>query len=314
MKRIILLALLLLAASSCATTTQAPGNANDNTGANASASPAATPKAEASPAANDAAIAREKEIWGKIKDKNPDGFGAMLADDFVYVTEDGVFDKAGTVDGIKQMAPTDVSFSDWKVVTVDKDAVVVAYTVNMKGTNGGQPMPETPIRASSVWVNRGGKWVGVFHQDTPVKEAPAGQTADTGKPMGPMPPSADPSSPPEAPDPISKEKKVWEELKRKDYDAFASDLAEEAIEVEPDGVYDKAGSVNGVKMFDASKFTLSNFKEVKIDADASVVTYTVKSGDGKEEERHSTVWSKRGQRWYAVLHHGTPVKRATAKK
>ncbi len=310
MKRITLIVLLVLAASSCATTTQAPGNANAN--ANATASPAATPKAEASPAADDAAIAREKEIWGKIKDKNPDGFGAMLADDFVYVTEDGVFDKAGTVDGIKEMAPTDISFSDWKVVAVDKDAVVVAYTVNMKGTSGGQPMPETPIRASSVWVNRGGKWMGVFHQDTTAKAA-AEQTANTAKPSGSAPPSAaDPSSAPEAPDPISKEKKVWEELKRKDYDAFASDLADEAIEVEPDGVYDKAGSVNGVKMFDASKFTLGNFKEVKVDADASVVTYTVKSGT--EEERHSTVWSKRGQRWYAVLHHGTPVKQATAKK
>src|SRR5215213_4981440 len=166
MKRIILLALLLLAASSCATTSQAPGNANANanTGANASASPAATPKAEASTAAADAAIAREKEIWENIKAKNPDGFGAMLANDFVYVTEDGVFDKAGTVDGIKQMAPTDVSFADWKAAPVDKDAVVVTYTVNMKGTSGGKPMPETPVRASSVWVNRGGKWVGVFHQ------------------------------------------------------------------------------------------------------------------------------------------------------
>src|SRR4051812_39703390 len=98
MKRIILLALLVLAASSCATTTQAPGDTNAN--ANVSTSPTATPKAEANTTA-DTIIAREKEIWEAIKAKNPDGFAAMLADDFVYVSEDGVYDKAGTVDGIK---------------------------------------------------------------------------------------------------------------------------------------------------------------------------------------------------------------------
>lgn len=313
MKRIILLALLVLAASSCATTTQAPGEANGNANANTSASPAATPKAEANISA-DTIIAREKEIWDKIKTKNPDGFAAMLTDDFVYVSEDGVFDKAATVDGIKQMETTEISLADWKVVTVDKDAAVVAYTANVKGTSGGKPMPATPVRASSVWVNRGGTWVGVFHQETPVKEAPAGQMTDTAKPANANTAAAPPTAPPEAPDPISKEKKVWEELKRKDYEAFASDLAEEAIEVEPTGVYDKAGSINGVKMFDASKYSLSNFKELKIDADASVVTYTVKSSDGKEEELHSTVWSKRGQRWYAVLHQGTPVKTAMKSK
>ena len=311
MKRIILLALVVLAASSCATTPQPTSNANTNANANTSASPTATPKAEAN-TMSDTIIAREKEIWDKIKTKNPEAFSAMLADDFIYITEDGVYDRAGTTDGIKKLAPTDISFADWKVVPVDKDAAVITYTVTMKGTNDGQPIPDGPMRASSVWVNRGGTWTGVFHQDTPVMAAPAGQPP-AAKPAGDASATAKPSgTPPTAPevaDPISKEKKVWEELKSKNYDDFATDLADEAIEVEPNGVYDKAGSINGVKMMDASKYSLSGFKETKLDADASVVTYTVKSSDGKEEERHSTVWSKRGQRWYAVLHQGTPVKK-----
>jgi hypothetical protein len=313
MKRIILLALAVLAASSCATSPPATSNANANANANTSASPAATSRAESNAVSADTIIAREKEIWDKIKTKNPEAFSAMLADDFVFVTEDGVYDRAGTTDGIKQLAPTDISFADWKVVPVDKDAAVVTYTVTMKGTRAGQPMPDGPMRASSVWVNRGGTWTGVFHQDTPVMAAHPGQPPAAAKPAGGATANANTSATPptdaEAADPISKEKMIWDELKRKDYDSFASDLADEAIEVEPDGVYDKAGSINGVKMFDASKYSISGFKETKLDADASVVTYTVKSGDGKDEERHSTVWAKRGQRWYAILHQGTPVKK-----
>ena len=113
----------------------------------------------------------------------------------------------------------------------------------------------------------------------------------------------------EASNPIDKEKKVWEELKNKDYAAFATDLADDSVEIEPQGRMDKSGSVNMVKNFDAGKYTQSDFKETKIDGDASVVTYVVKSNDGKEEERHATVWAKRGARWYAILHQGTPVKK-----
>jgi hypothetical protein len=72
---------------------------------------------------------------------------------------------------------------------------------------------------------------------------------------------------------------------------------------------DKAGSIAGVKAMDASKYTQSDFKETKIDGDASVVTYVVKSNDGKEEERHATIWAKRGARWYAILHQGTPFRK-----
>lgn len=98
-------------------------------------------------------------------------------------------------------------------------------------------------------------------------------------------------------------------MKAKDYAAFATDLADEFVDVQPGGVYTKAASLEGIKMMDASKYTLSDWKETKIDADASVVTYHAKSADGKDEGNHSTIWAKRGQRWYAILHQGTPVRK-----
>src|SRR5204863_368042 len=57
----------------------------------------------------------------------------------------------------------------------------------------------------------------------------------------------------------AKERQVWDAIKAKNYDAFGSFLASGAMEVEPDGVYDKTGSVKGVTQFDASKFALSDF-------------------------------------------------------
>jgi len=312
MKRITLLALLVLAASSCTTTTETPGNANANANANANtaASPAATPQAQAN-AASDAIIAREKEIWETIRAKNPDGFAAMLADDFIYVTQDGVFDKAQTTDNIKQLALTDVSFSDWKVVMLDKDAAVVTYTNTAKGTNKGQPLPWTPERNGSLWAYRGGKWLGVYHQDTVVEEPPPANTATSKTPAQAATPYDSKPAEPVSDDPEAREKQVWDAIKKRDYDRFASFLAEDALEVFAWGVNDKAGSVRDIKQADLSSAVLSDFRTVKVDEDVVVVRYLVKgSGDIRPTgERHSTVWVKRDGKWQAVYHQGTTLKK-----
>lgn len=313
MKRLLSLVALLVAASACVTTTNTnTGTGNANVAANTNT--AATPAAGISEAD---ITAKEKQVWDAVKSKNTSAFGALLADDFLYVSDDGVHDKAATVTGLKDSSMTDVALSNFKMLKIDTDAAAITYDIAWSGTYEGKQQTAN-LRGSSAWVKRGSDWLCVYHQDTVVGESPAGeaQTANANKSAAnantttansnTSSANANASASPEAADPVSKEKMLWDELKRKDYDAFASDLADEAIEVEPNGRFDKAGSINGVKGVDFSKYTLSDFKEVKIDADASVVTYVVKSADGKEQERHSTVWVKRGQKWYAILHEGTP--------
>jgi len=107
---------------------------------------------------------------------------------------------------------------------------------------------------------------------------------------------------------VANEKLVWEAIKSKNYDAFAAMLAPDSIEVEADGVYDKAASVKGISMFDASKAQLSDWKSVKIDSDAALDTYLVTIPGAKPpKERHSTIWVNRSGKWLALYHQGSPV-------
>jgi hypothetical protein len=53
-----------------------------------------------------------------------------------------------------------------QVTWIDDKSAVVAYTWMGKGTFMNQPMPET-VYASTVWTERNGKWVAVFHQESP---------------------------------------------------------------------------------------------------------------------------------------------------
>lgn len=305
MKRLFLLVSALMLATACA----APETPAPTANANVSSSPAAMAMTEAG------AIANEKAIWDSIKAKDYAAFGNMLAEDQLELTGESVNDKAQTMTMVKDFEPTELNYSDWKFMSIDKDVYLVTYTVDMKGKFKGKEFPAESGRASSAWVNRGGKWLAIYHQETPIKPAMAPMATPKTSPA-----ATAASSPAAAPvpatgsDPSANEKIVWDLIKAKNYDGFASLLAPEFIEVESDKVYDKAGSIEGVKGFDASKTVLSDWKTVALNSKTALSTYTIKGpgmpGDGI---RSATIWAERGGTWVAVFHQGgTPVSKPAA--
>ena len=304
MKKILALVSFLLVAAAC---TNQPMNTNTNSNANTSTMKMAAPS-EAD------IIAKEKAAWDTLKTKDYAAFGNMLASDYIEVTDEGNFDKAGIVADVKDFIPTDVTFSDWKMLPIDNDAVILTYNVTVKATYKGKDLPPGPYRAAAVWVNRDGKWLGFYYQQTPVKTMPPPPAASPSKTeKAAATPLAKPAE--TGPDPIANEKIVWDAFKSRNYDAFAALLDPAFVELESTGFYDKAGAVKGVEGFDATKFELSEWKSAKLDDDAGLVTYLVKPMDPKmDQERHTSIWAKRSGKWVALLHVGTPVAKPAAAK
>ncbi|MGH9932539.1 MAG: DUF4440 domain-containing protein [Pyrinomonadaceae bacterium] len=307
MKKIFLLVTALILTAACT-----PPSTNRE------AAPAANMNAKAPPIAamtEADAIAKEKAIWDAVKNKDYDAFSNMLADEQLEVTGEAAFDKAGSIAAVKDFEPTELVFSDWKFLSIDKDAFVVTYTVKVKGKFKGKEFPAESGRASSAWVNRNGKWLAIYHQECPVKPAmPPAATSPKISAAATATPAGTPAMATTGSDAIANEKIVWDLFKAKDYDGFAVLLASNFIDVEPDDFYDKAGAVKGIRQMNASKAVLSDWKSLKLDDDASLVTFTLKltgmPGDG---ERHSTIWAKQDGKWLALLHHGgTPVMKPAA--
>jgi hypothetical protein len=294
MKKIFLVIFALIVTAACATPppeSRTPANSN-----------ATTPGIPAMTEAD--AIAKEKAIWDAIKAKDYDAFGNMLAPDQVEVTGEGVLDKAASIAGAKDFEPAEVTFSDWKFSSIDKDAFIVTYSASVKGKFKGKEFPTQLSRCSSAWVNHGGKWLATYHQESPLKPPmPAPAASKSPAPAESSPAGATPVAA-TGPDPIANEKIVWDLFKAKNYDGFATLLAPTFIEVESDGVYDKTGAVKGVTGFDATKFVLSDWKAVKLNDDAMLVTYTLKSGTLGDGERASSIWAKQDGKWLGMLHHG----------
>ena len=306
MKKTLAFVSLLLWAAACAT----PPPGNNNTTANVNnANKSAETRSSAAPSEADIQ-AKETAAWEAVKQKDWDSFTKLMADDYIEVADDGVHDKAASVQLVKDFDLSDYTLSDWKMTPIDPNTVLITYTANVTGKFKGEPVPAGPWRESSAYVNRNGQWLAIFYQETRSQPPMASPT-----PAKPAEKSASPAGTPgeTGPDAAANEKLVWDALKSKNYDAFSSYLASDSIEVEPDGVYDHAGSVKGVQTIDFSKAELSDWKTVKLSDNASVVTYTVNIPDFKPPKGfHATIWANRNGKWVAFFHQGTPAGSASA--
>ena len=274
--------------------------ANENT-ANANKTPET--KAVAPPSEADM-IAKEKAAWDAFKRKDADAFKKLLAPEYTEITPNGPGDTAATLAAMKDVEISDLTFADWKMTQIDKDLVLLTYTTTQKGTYKGQAFDGTN-RHGAAWINRNGEWLAIYFQETPVPKSPP-----------PPPPASKPTASPAASpakvettdDVIANEKLVWELFRTRNFDAFQTLLAPEFMEIEPTGVYDRAGTVKGVSEMDASQFDLADWKAVKFDDDSARVTYTVTmKGPKPQKDYHATIWAKRDGKWLGFHHQGTPA-------
>jgi hypothetical protein len=136
------------------------------------ASPSPAPKAK--PRMTKAQLLRklsanEMKLWEAWKNKDSKPFQMWLDAKGVMIGDQGIGTKG---DVVKMMASnpcevTSYTLSDWNVAMIDADAAVLTYKGAASGTCGGQPIPT--VWASSVWINRRGRWMAFSHQETPIK-------------------------------------------------------------------------------------------------------------------------------------------------
>lgn len=135
----------------------------------ATASPSPKPKPRMSKAQLMKKLsANETALWNAWKNKDAKPFNNMLAADGVMVGEQGVAGKKEVAEAMAAMPCEVKSFtlSDWKLTMVNPDAGFLTYKGVADGTCAGKPIPT--VWASSLWVNRKGKWVAFTHQESNV--------------------------------------------------------------------------------------------------------------------------------------------------
>src|SRR5258708_2859829 len=105
----------------------------------------------------------QRSFWREIKAKGwtelehhiPSNYGGISP-------QSGRLDKAAALAQIQQLQLDDYTLGDLQG-EMNSDTFVVTYTIAMRGTFGGQPLPTGPLRMMTVWQKEQAGWMAIAH-------------------------------------------------------------------------------------------------------------------------------------------------------
>ena len=110
-------------------------------------------------------VAKEREGLEALKSGKLELFGDLTADDAVFVDAAGPATKAQVMSNVAGFQLTEYSMDDVRFVAISEKAGLISYTITEKGVSHGHEFA-AHVYVSSVWAERGGKWVCLFSQET----------------------------------------------------------------------------------------------------------------------------------------------------
>ena len=254
MKRTFLLA-ALLAASRRRPARRPPAPPTTRTPDHSPTPTPRTPTPAARPSPKRTHIAREKQVVRRLKAKNWDAFAAMLADDSSRRRPTACRTRPRRSRASTKLRARRSSRSPTSSSSMDGDLVRPHLHGDREGHSTGKPLPpKAPHRDSTAWVNRGGKWLVVYHQETEVIETPPPRRRRPPprpprrrRPRRPRSPAATPAATPAT---DRRRSPSGTRSSARTTTPSPRYLAADALEVEPEGVYRQGAVGQGVKQFD----------------------------------------------------------------
>lgn len=105
----------------------------------------------------------ERSFWKEVKDKKWGELERHIASNYVAVSAEGSrLDKAAALAQIQELKLDDFTLGDVQT-ELNSDTFVVTYTVAMRGTFSGRPLPTEPLRMMTVWQKQKAGWMAIAH-------------------------------------------------------------------------------------------------------------------------------------------------------
>lgn len=105
----------------------------------------------------------ERSFWKDVKGKNWNELQRHISSNYVAFTpEEGRMDRATTLQHLQGLKLDDYSLGDFQV-ELNTNTLVVTYSITMRGSFAGQPLPAQPVRMMTVWQQQKAGWLAIAH-------------------------------------------------------------------------------------------------------------------------------------------------------
>ena len=111
----------------------------------------------------------ERQELDSLKSGNHREFASLLAEDAVFIDEHGRAEKAAVVNNTAALQLKEYAMEDLRFVGLAEKSRLVTYKITDTGVSQGEKFAEKAY-VSAAWVERGGKWLRVFSQETPARQ------------------------------------------------------------------------------------------------------------------------------------------------
>ena len=108
----------------------------------------------------------ERVFWKNIQTANWVEVERALASNYEGETPGGTLDRSAALDQYRSWQLKDFSIGDLKT-ELNGSTIVVTFTITLKGTAGGQPLPSAPQHMMTVWQQQKMGWVVIAHSVSP---------------------------------------------------------------------------------------------------------------------------------------------------
>jgi ketosteroid isomerase-like protein len=112
-------------------------------------------------------LAKEREGLEALKAGDVQHFADITAEDAIFVDPQGPATKAEVLSHVNGFTLTGYTITDVKFVAVSANSGLISYKCAETGNSHGHDFA-AQVYVSSIWIQRGGKWLCLFSQETPL--------------------------------------------------------------------------------------------------------------------------------------------------
>jgi hypothetical protein len=104
----------------------------------------------------------ERLLWQEIKAGHWTDVEYRIASNYMAITRHGTEDRAGAIAYFKSLKIDDYTLGDFQT-QLNSNTFVIVYTIQLHGTQGGQPITAGAHRVLTVWQEQKSGWMMIAH-------------------------------------------------------------------------------------------------------------------------------------------------------